>query len=105
VLVKRRVCGDTMVAVRMIVSDSHESLGLCSAVISARLVSTCSVISFKRGMLIRVAGVYSGYGQRCLKSPISRVPAYQETVSVSQAYIYLLEQPAQGDCTQSLRKS
>ena len=102
-LVKRRVCGDTMVAVRMIVPDSHESLGLCSAVISARLVSTCSVI---RGMLIlRVAGVYSGYGQRCLKSPISRVPAYQETVSVSQAYIYLLEQPAQGDCTQSLRKS
>jgi len=44
VLVKRRVCGDTMVAVRMIVPDSHESLGLCSAVISARLVNTCSVI-------------------------------------------------------------
>ena len=93
-IVERRVCGDTMVAARMIVPDSHESLGLCSAVISARLVSTCSVISFKRGRLMRLAGVYPGYGQRCLESPISRVPAYQETVSVSQADINLLEQPA-----------
>jgi len=90
VLVKWRVCGDTMVAARMIVPDSHELLGLCSAVISARLVSTCSGISFKHGMLMRKAGVYSGYDQKCFKSPISRVPA---TVSVSQVDINLLEQP------------